>query len=105
MLLVLLQKIDTNATTGTSVRVILLVVVHGIKVNLYQYAGVGVRDRETPTAAFRFRYSELAVDYPVFQKRLWLVFQFFPYQIAVLVTEECISFTYGIILVYPFRFR
>ena len=37
-----------------------------------------IRDQEIPTAAFHCRYSELAVGYPVFQKRLWLVFQSFP---------------------------
>jgi hypothetical protein len=31
-----------------------------------------------PTAAFRFRYSELAVGYAVFQKCIWLVFRSFP---------------------------
>jgi hypothetical protein len=55
--------------------------------NFYWTTGIG----KYPTAAFRFRYSELEVGYQIFQKRNY---DLFPNQIAVLVTEECISFPY-----------
>jgi hypothetical protein len=69
---------------------------------------VSPRDWEIPTAAFHFQYSELAVGYPVFQKRLWLVLRSFPLsdcaignrRMRLTVLYWCIRFNSGDIPVF-----
>ena len=47
-------------------------------IQYYNTMAMYSRDWEKPTAASSFRYSELAICNPVFQKRLRLVFRSFP---------------------------